>query len=84
MDYTGVALLIGLFVLNACSLYFITQSNLMISGGMNIAAMLATVVLAYHFEQMNNIAIVIIACFVVVLCVVGLKLYLKHKNKNKE
>ncbi|KRN47309.1 hypothetical protein IV49_GL001717 [Kandleria vitulina DSM 20405] len=56
----------------------------MISGGMNIAAMLATVVLAYHFEQMNHIAIVIIACFVVVLCVVGLKLYLKHKNKNKE
>ena len=84
MDYTGVALLIGLFVLNACSLYFITKSNMMVSGTMNIVAMLLTLILAYHFEQMRNIAIVIVVCFVVVLCVVGLKLYLKYKDRNKE
>lgn len=84
MDYIGVALLIGLFVLNACSLYFITKSNMMVSGTMNIVAMLLTLILAYHFEQMRNIAIVIVVCFVVVLCVVGLKLYLKYKDRNKE
>ena len=76
-------LLIALFVSNVVALECLYNQKVKTTGMLLIANMLLTVLIAYQFEQMHEIFSIIICTAILIAIALGVRIYLKHKNKKQ-
>ena len=76
-------LLIALFASNVVALECLYNQKLKMTGMLLIANMLLTVLIAYQFKQMQEIFSIIICTAIVVAIALGVRIYLKTKNKKQ-
>ena len=76
-------LLIALFASNVVALECLYNQKLKMTGMLLIANMLLTVLIAYQFKQMQEIFSIIICTAILVAIALGVRIYLKTKNKKQ-
>ena len=80
MDYTGIALLLGLFAVNAFALNFLYDSKYKLVGAMNIIGLCLTVGLAFNFKQMEDIFKIFLGLFILVIIFFIIRIRLARKK----
>lgn len=86
MDYTGVGLIIAMFIVNAVALDCLYNNRIKSAGALNILSLCLIVALAYTFKQMGSIMTlfgILVAC-VVAFFVIRFFLKRAKDKKSKE
>lgn len=84
MNIPGVIMLIALFISNALALYFLYNEKAQFSGVCNIASLCLTVALAYHFNQIKSIALVVGIVIAVAIAAVIIRIIIGKQLKERK